>query len=659
MGRTKATARPIWRPDRARADASRISDYMKWLKGRGQAFESYDALWRWSTSDLSSFWASIWDYFGVRGTRGDTVLAASEMPGADWFPDARLNFVDRIFEGRDPEAIAIVASNEAEEWRTVSFGQLRAQVASLAATFRALGVGPGDRVAAYLPNVPEAAVAFLACASIGAIWSQSAIETGPAAVLDRFQQIEPKLLIASESYQWNGKVRCRREAIGDLIAGLPSVEQLILVPGPDVLASGPRPGASVMRWHEALAPEAELETTPVAFAHPLWIVYSSGTTGLPKAIVHGHGGITLEAMKYLGLHYDIGPGDRYHWYASSGWIMWNLQVAGLLLGATICIYDGSPAWPDLSRLWRFAEAAKVTVFGAGAAFYASCEKAGLVPRLIADLGAIRTIGSTGSPLPPESYAWIYEAIGADVFLAPGSGGTDIASGFVGPHPTLPIVPGEMQVRCLGMKVASYDPDGEALIGEVGELVCTAPAPSMPLFFWGDAGDVRYLDSYFDTYAGIWRHGDWIEITSRGGAIVHGRSDATINRHGVRMGTSEFYRVLDTLPEIADSLVVDCDYYRRPSSITLFVVLRPGVSMSPQLERRIGDAIRALVSPRHVPDLIVAAPDIPRTISGKKMEVPVKKLMLGFAPAACFNRDTMANPDCMDFYVETAKARIDR
>lgn len=658
MGRTKATARLIWRPDRARADASRISDYLKWLKGRGQAFESYDALWHWSTSDLSSFWTSIWDYFGVRGTRGETALGASEMPGADWFPGARLNFVDQIFEGRDPAAIAIVASNEADEWRTLSLGALRAQVASLAATFRALGVGPGDRVAAYLPNVTEAAVAFLASASIGAIWSQSAIETGPTAVLDRFRQIEPKLLIASESYQWNGKVHGRREAIGDLIAGLPSVDHLILLPGPDVPTSTPWPEVSVVRWADALAPKAELEVTPVAFDHPLWIVYSSGTTGLPKAIVHGHGGVTLEAMKYLGLHYDIGPGDRYHWYASSGWIMWNLQVAGLLVGATICIYDGSPAWPDLSRLWRFAEAAKVTVFGAGAAFYASCEKAGLVPGLIADLGAIRTIGSTGSPLPPEGYAWIYETIGADVFLAPGSGGTDIASGFVGPLPTLPIIAGEMQVRCLGMKVASYDPDGEALIGKVGELVCTAPAPSMPLFFWGDTGNARYFDSYFDAYPGIWRHGDWIEITRRGGAIVYGRSDATINRHGVRMGTSEFYRVLDTLPEVADSLVVDCGGPGGGSSIILFVTLRPGVSMSPQLEKRIADTIRALISPRHLPDLIVAAPDIPRTISGKKMEVPVKKLMLGLAPAACFNRDTMANPDSMDFYVETAKARRD-
>lgn len=659
MGRKEASALPAWRPGGARADAARISDYLKWLEGRGLAFDGYDALWRWSTTELSSFWASIWDYFDVRGTRGDIVLADGEMPGADWFPGARLNFVDQIFQGRDPAMAAIVASNEADEWRTLSFGQLRAQVASLAATLRALGVEPGDRVAAYLPNVPEAAVAFLASASLGAIWSQSAIETGPAAVLDRFQQIEPKLLIASESYQWNGKVHGRREAIGDLIAGLPSVEHLILIAEPDAPAPAPRPGISVVRWDEALAVEAELDVTPVAFDHPLWIVYSSGTTGLPKAIVHGHGGITLEAMKYLGLHYDIGPGDRYHWYASSGWIMWNLQVAGLLLGATICIYDGSPAWPDLSRLWHFAEDAKVTVFGAGAAFYASCEKAGLVPRLIADLGAIRTIGSTGSPLPPEGYAWIYETIGADAFLAPGSGGTDIASAFVGPLPTLPVFAGEMQVRCLGMKVASYDPDGEARVGEVGELVCTAPAPSMPLFFWGDTGNARYIDSYFDTYPGVWRHGDWIEITSRGGAIVHGRSDATINRHGVRMGTSEFYRVLDTLPEIAESLVVDCDNRRGASSITLFVMLRPGVSMSPPLERRIADAIRALVSPRHVPDLIVAVPDIPRTISGKKMEIPVKKLMLGLAPGACFNRDTMANPDCMDFYVELATARRER
>jgi len=514
---------------------------------------------------------------------------------------------------------------------------------------RAMGVRRDDRVAGYLPNVAQTVVAFLAAASIGAIWSVCAPEMGPVAVLDRFRQIEPKVLFAVPGYRHGGKQHDRSAILSELLAGLPSVQHWVLVQEPGAATAVSIPGPTQHRWDDLLRQSPELHVESLPFDHPLWVVYSSGTTGLPKPIVHGHGGIIVEHLKMLGLHCNLRAGDVFHWYSSSGWIMWNVQVGGLLLGATIALYDGSPGWPEFGRLWRFVDEAGVTAFGAGAAFFSSCMKAGVEPARIADLSRLAMLGSTGSPLPPEAYEWIRQQVRADLWINPIAGGTDFAGAFVGGNPMLPVYPGEMQCRCLGARVEAFDEAGKPLIDEVGELVCTAPLPSMPLCLWADADGRRLHDSYFDVYPGVWRHGDWVRITPRGGAVIYGRSDATINRHGIRMGTSELYRLVEDEPEVVDSLVVDLEYLGRASWMTLFVVLREGALLDGALVDRLKSRIRAGLSPHHVPTEIVQAPDVPRTLSGKKMEVPIKKLMLGQPLEKVANPDAMANAQCLGWY----------
>ncbi|MDP2810588.1 MAG: acetoacetate--CoA ligase [Rhodocyclaceae bacterium] len=648
---------PAWQPSAAAIRAAKITAFTDWLAvERGRSFTDYDALWRWSVDDLEGFWGAVWDYFAIPAATPRTrVLADARMPGAQWFPGVTMNYVDQVFRHATAARPAVVSRNEAGLDRELSWSELQRQVGALAASLHSMGIRRGDRVVAYLPNIPETVVAFLAVASLGAIWSACSPDMGRIAVLDRFRQIAPKVLIAVDGYRYGGKAHDRRELIHELLTELPSIDHMVLLPCLDAPAAAAG-FAHCMSWAAATAGNAPLRVEHVPFDHPLWVVYSSGTTGLPKPIVHSHGGIVVEQVKLGAFHLDLGPEDRFHWYSSSGWIMWNCQLMGLLMGSTICIYDGNPGWPDWNALWRFVGETGVTFFGAGAAFFLSCLKARVEPNQVADLSRLRAVGSTGSPLPPEGYQWIYDHVRRDIWINPISGGTDFAGCFVGGVPTLPVYLGEMQCRCLGARVEAFDEAGRALIDEVGELVCSAPMPSMPLRFWNDAEDRRYRESYFDMYPGIWRHGDWLRITPRGGAIIYGRSDATINRHGIRMGTSELYRAVEELPEVVDSLVVDLEFLGRESYMPLFVVLRPGHELTPGLEATLRERIKLALSPRHVPNEIFQVAEIPRTLSGKKMELPVKKLLLGHALDKIANPDAMANPGSFDWFVEFAARR---
>ena len=650
--------------------------YQNWLREqRGIAFDDYDALWRWSTTDLDAFWQSIWDYMGIQSPTPHTaVLADDRMPGATWFPGAQVNYAREVLRHVDAAHAAglsaIVSDNERGEVREMSWPELRRQVASVALTLRGLGVQRGDRVAAYLPNVPETMVAFLACSSIGAVWSVCAPDMGTAAVADRFSQIEPKVLIAADGVHYGGKALDRSAVLQALRDALPSVQSLLVLRTPYATSQV----QADAEWMDAIARD-DAQTAAFApdwlpFDHPIWIVYSSGTTGLPKPIVHGQGGIVL-TMYACGLHNDVGAsygannlGERYHWYSSTGWVMWNAQLSGLAFGATIVLYDGNPAAskekPDWTVLWRFAARHRVTFFGAGAAYFANCMKAGVVPADCGDLSRVRALGSTGSPLSEEVQRWgtaQLKAAGArDIWWCNISGGTDFCGAFVGGHRELPEVPGQMQCRQIGHAVEAWNEQGQPVIGEVGELVCTRPIPSMPLRFWGDTGTARYLSSYFDTYPGVWRHGDWLRIGADGGCVIYGRSDATINRQGLRMGTSEIYSAVEALPEVLDSMVVDLEYLGRESYMPLFVVLRPGVALDDAMKKKIDDAIKTSLSPRFLPNDIFQVAEIPRTLSGKKQELPIKKLLLGQPIEKVVNREAMANPGCLDWYVQLAARR---
>jgi acetoacetyl-CoA synthetase len=644
----------LWTPSPGQAAASRLADYQRWLDDtRGLRFDDYQALWQWSVDALDAFWDSIWDFFDVQAEGERTpVLGTRRMPGAQWYPNARLNYAEHVFRNATTGRPAIVARDEAGT-RELSWDALRAQVGALAARLRARGVRSGDRVASYLPNHPETVVAFLACASIGAIWSSCAPDMGPSVVLDRLRQIQPRLLLATDSYRYNGKVHDRAAVVTEILRELPCIEAVVHLPGP---LAGERAvdWRDRLTWDDALREPAPLAFERVPFGHPLWIVYSSGTTGLPKAMVHGHGGIVLTHLKTMALQHDVRPGDRMMFLGSTGWIVWNLQVGALLVGASVVLYDGNPAWPDPLALWRFIDEQGVTLFGCGAAFLVNCMKEGLRPREVARFDRLRAINSTGSPLPIEAYRWVYDAVKPDLWLASISGGTDIASGFVACAPTLPVNAGEIQCRELGVAAYAFDEAGKPVVNEVGELVVTRPMPSMPLFFWNDPEGQRYRESYFDTFPGVWRHGDWIRFTERGTAVIYGRSDSTINRFGIRMGTAEIYRVVEELPEVRDSLVVDLEYLGRPSFLALFVVLQPGHVLDEALKQKIFAQIRTKASARHVPNEAYAIAEVPRTLTGKKMEVPVRKLLLGAAADKVASPDAMANPASLDFFVRLAR-----
>jgi acetoacetyl-CoA synthetase len=629
----------LWTPSPERVERAAIT---RFASAHGLPTD-YEELWRWSIADIERFWATIWSHYGVAGSY-DEVVADVRMPGTRWFPGASLNYAGHILADRDPDAIAIRHASELRELAGCTWGELASQTAGIRAGLVDLGVGRGDRVAAYMPNILETIPAFLAVVSLGAIWSSAAPEFGARSVIDRFAQIEPKVLLAVDGYRYGGRDFDRTAIVDAIAAEIPGLERTVRFGYLD--GSG---------WEESfLGPEdAELAFEGLPFDHPLWVLYSSGTTGLPKPIVHGHGGMLLEHLKKMHLHLDAQEGDRVFWFTTTGWMMWNFLVGVLLTDASIVLFDGNPGHPDLDTLWQLADDAEITTFGTSASFIAGCMKAGVEPARGRDLSRLAAVGSTGSPLSPEGFAWIYEQLGSETWLFSTSGGTDVCTAFVGGVPTLPVYRGELQARALGADLHAYGPGGEDLVGEVGELVITQPMPSMPICFWGDEDGSRLRESYFDTYPGIWRHGDWIEITERGTAIIYGRSDSTINRGGIRMGTSEIYRVVLSLDEIDDALVVDVPRDGEESWMPLFVVLAEGAALDDELTRRIAAAVRSQCSPRHVPDEVRAIAEVPRTLSGKVLEVPVKRILMGTPPEQAASRESLANPAALDYFAELA------
>jgi acetoacetyl-CoA synthetase len=681
---------PLWEPDTQDRERAEMTRFMRFAgERRGEPFADYDELWRWSVGELEEFWASIWEFCGVRAsTPYENVLGSHEMPGTRWFEGAELNYAENLLLGpptprsgvehrsaadRSGE-VAVLHTSELRDQNPpaqMTRGELTAEVARAAGGLRALGVQRGDRVVAYMPNIPETLIAFLAVASIGAIWSSAAPEFGARSVIDRFAQIEPKVLLAVDGYRHGGKDFDRQAVVAGIVAELPSLEHVVLLPylDADARTTGLVGG---LVWEELLeldppAPDAELIFEQVPFDHPLWVLYSSGTTGLPKAIVHGHGGILVEQLK-KSLHLDLRRGDRMFWFTTTGWMMWNFLVGCLLSDAAIVLYDGSPGHPDLGMLWELAERTGMTCMGVSAGLLASSEKAGIEPARDHDLSALRAIGSTGSPLAPESFKWVYEHVKPEVWLFSTSGGTDVCTAFVAGCPLLPVYEGELQCRALGCAVEAWDEQGRSLTDEVGELVITEPMPSMPLFFWNDREPAhpedptrpgeRLRESYFSMYPGIWRHGDWIRITPRGGAVIYGRSDSTINRQGVRMGTSEIYRAVATVPEVLDALVVDVPRSggegEKELWMGLFVVLREDAELDEALQKTIKRRIREDCSPRHVPNEILAIDEVPRTLSGKVLEVPVKKILMGAPPEQAASIDSLANPRSLDYFVQLAE-----
>jgi acetoacetyl-CoA synthetase len=643
----------LWTPTEQTRRESQLARYLAWLRDERELdFGDYDALVRWSIEDLEAFWGSVWDYYDIRPHAPyERVLGSRDMPGAEWFPGATLNYAEHMLGGDDDAGrVAVVAHSQSRDPIELTFGDLREQVACARAGLLRLGVEPGDRVVAYLPNIPEALVGFLAAASIGAVWATCPPEFGVRSVLDRLGQLRPKVLLAVAAYRWGDRHVDRRPQVGAVRDGLPGLETLVHVP----YAGGSDDELpDAVEWGALLAEPGPLAFDPLPFAHPLYVLFSSGTTGLPKAIVHGHGGILLEHLKNGGLSFDLRPGDRLQWFTTTAWMMWNALVSTLLLRASIVMIDGNLAYPDLSLQWRIAEQTQATMLGLSPAFVMGCRKEGMEPGRSLDLSSIRTLGIAGSPLALEGFEWLYQQLGSGVFLNNGSGGTDVCTGIVQGNPLIPVYAGEIAGRCLGVDSAAFGLDGKEVVGELGELVIRRPMPSMPVGFWDDPDGSRYRAAYFDHYPGVWRHGDWIVFTDRGSSVITGRSDATLNRGGVRMGTSELYSVVEEIDEVVDSLVV---HLESSDELILFVVLRPGLALDDGLRTRIADSLGTALSPRHRPDTVVAVPAIPRTLTGKKLELPVKKILTGTSVGDVVSRDALSDPDSIQPFADYAEAR---
>jgi acetoacetyl-CoA synthetase len=644
----------LWRPPADLHERTEIGRYMKWLAvERGRELDAYDSLWRWSVEDLEGFWASIWDFYGIRAHAPyDRVLGRTATPGAEWLLGARLNYAEHLLGGDgDSDRIAVVAHSQTRPERSLTFGELRAQVARARAGLQRLGVSPGDRVVAYLPNIPETLVAFIATASLGAIWATRAPEFGARSVVDRFGQIEPRVLPAVAGYGYGDRSVDRRAEVASIRDRLPSLEHLVWVPYGAAVIDDALP------WEELLAEPGALAFDSVPFDHPLYVLFSSGTTGLPKAIVHGHGGQLLEHHKNQGLGWDLKPGARLLWFTTTAWMMWNALVSALLLRASIVMLDGDPAWPDLREQWRLAERLQATTMGVAPPYLMGCRKAGVALGRECSSGALRVLCTAGSPLPPEGYRYVYDEL-PGVLLINRSGGTDVCTGIVSGSFAQPVYEGEISGRCLGVDAQAFDLNGRVVIGELGELVIRRPMPSMPVALWNDPDGSRYRSAYFDRYPGVWRQGDWIRFTERGSCVITGRSDAPLNRGGVRLGTGEFYAVVEEFAEILDALIVHVeDVAGGAGELVLFVVLSEGVTLDDALRGRVAGALRSQLSPRHVPDAIVAVPAIPGTLTGKKLEAPVKRILRGEAAERVASRDSLANPEALDAFVALAGRRM--
>jgi acetoacetyl-CoA synthetase len=653
----------LWTPSAERVAGANLTAFTAWLAAeRGLRFDDYQALWRWSVGDLDGFWQAIWDYCGIRGSVvPERVLGSRAMPGAEWFPGARLNYAEHVLAREQPGTDALLFLSETRPAAGLDWADFAGQVRVLGTRLRDMGIRPGHRVASCLPNIPQTVIAMLATASIGAVWAGCSPDFGWRGVLDRFQQLSPKVLFCADGYTYGGRTFDRRSELRQIAAGLDGLGHVVRVPLPGQpagtgerdLAAGGRRAPRVVSWdallHHPPVPAAEFAFEQVPFGHPLWVLFSSGTTGLPKAIVHSHGGILLEQMKLQTLHMDLRAGDRMFFFTTSGWMMWNFLVSSLLIGVCPVLYDGSPAWPGPDALWRIAQDLAVTFFGASPAYVDVMAKAGIVPAASFDLSQLRAIMPAGSPVSAECTAWFYDNVKPDVWVATGSGGTDVCTGFVGGVPTQPVYAGEIQAPHLGVAVCAFNGDGAPVVDEVGEMVITQPMPSMPVQLWGDVGHVRYKESYFADFPGVWRQGDFFRINGRGGCFVLGRSDATLNRYGVRIGTAEIYAVLASVDEVVDALIVNLDLPGGRFFMPLFVQLADGLRLDDAVEDSIRERLRREYSPRHVPDRIVQVPEIPLTLTGKKMEVPVRRILLGAAPGEAASQNAMVNPASLDFF----------
>ena len=644
----------LWYPSDSFIAGSNLKHFEAWLVAeKGLAFDDYEALWQWSTENVADFWACLWDYFEIIAHAPySAVLSGTEMPDVQWFDGATLNYAEHIFRHKSDDRPALLFKSERQEATAISWAELEAKVGAFQRFLKAQGIGPGDRVAAYLPNIPEAIIAFLAVNALGAVWSCCSPDFGVRTVIDRFAQIEPALFLAVDGYTYNGKPYDRLAEVRQINAEI-GEPRTVLLSYLDTDSS--MPGA--LSW-ETIQTEYKSDEpvtfTPVPFNHPIWVLYSSGTTGKPKAITHSHGGVLLEHLKYMAFHNDVHPGENFFWFTTTGWMMWNFLQASLLAGATPVLYDGSPGYPDLNVLWDLAETLPIHHFGTSAPYLTACMKRGLMPGTTFDLSHLRSIGSTGAPLPAEAFDWVYGQVSPSLWLCSMSGGTDVCTAFVGGCPYKPVYRGRIQGRALGCALHAYDESGTPVTGRLGEMVITQPMPSMPVFFWNDPDNARYRSSYFEHYPGQWRHGDWIHIHEDGSLVIHGRSDATLNRNGVRIGTAEIYAVLNGIEGLKDSMVLNLEKPGGDDVMPLFVVLAEDVSLTDTLADQINQTLRKACSPRHVPDLIVPVPDVPYTLSGKKMEVPVKKLLLGMQASTSMNRDAVRNPEAVAFFVDYAE-----